>query len=332
MPPESAGTFTARWLSRLRCWGGKLRANMGTRRWRAARSALAGLVVALSLWYIARNLVPWVAQADWRQLAPRFDLLGLALALFTLGVLLGGGSWAALLAGMGFRLPPLAVLRAHTLANLAKYLPGSVWQVVGKAYLTRQLGVPLGRVTWGLMVEFGCLVLTGGLVAVAFVPAQTLAPWVRGAVAGTIVAVLAFWPYLARRWGQFRLRRSRLRLAYLLMSVGWLSNGLALGCVLAALQPVPSATWGRAIYAMAISFLAGLLVVVAPSGLGVREATLAWALGAEVSPGVAAWVALLARAVVTLGEVLAFLLLLMAQGATILLRRHNNRSITPMGD
>jgi hypothetical protein len=304
---------------------------------RPARRIAAILVVAASLFYVGRSIGPWLAQMSWRALSLRLDQLGIALALFTVGSLLGGWSWYVFLSSMGYRLSPLACLRAHATANLVKYLPGAPWQLVGKAYLTRQLGVPLGLVSLGMILELGCLVLTGLLVWLASMSTGSTAAlilplWARWTLGGLTCIVLGILPYAANWWGSFaqahglrwvgiHFRVSALWASYPIMIVGWVLNGLAFGCILNALHPLAPADWPAALGSLAISLLVGLLVIPAPAGLGVREAMITYTLQGKISPSLSSLAAILSRLAMTASEVLAFALIMGVSGIITLYSR-----------
>jgi uncharacterized membrane protein YbhN (UPF0104 family) len=76
-----------------------------------------------------------------------------------------------------------------------------------------------------------------------------------------------------------RLTTQRLSLAtlvegLLLAACGWMLLGASLGCVLRAVgtdAPWSLALWGRQIAYLALAYVVGFVVLIAPSGLGVRE-------------------------------------------------------------
>jgi len=318
------------WLQAL----AKLKSSPHFRWLRPARRIVGVLVVALSLFYIGRSIGPWLAQTNWRNLSLRLDYLGAALALFTGCSLLGSWSWYIFLASMGYDLPLLACSRAHATANLVKYLPGAPWQLVGKAYLTRQLGVPLGQVSLGMVLEMGCLVLTGVLVWLATMttgsaPPLLLPPWARWVLGALTSLALGALPWAANRWSDFaqahdlrrisiRFQASKLWGAYLIMVVGWVLNGVAFGFLLSALHPLAAGDWLAALHSLVISLLVGLLVIPAPAGLGVREAMITYTLKGRASQPLSSVAAVLCRLAMVAGEVLALALIMGVSGLVAL--------------
>src|SRR5205823_3434700 len=74
-----------------------------------------------------------ISQIDPFELIGRFLVASamFALFLFTFRAMV----WRKILKGFGFKLPYAAATRIWSSSELARYLPGSIWQVIGRVYL-----------------------------------------------------------------------------------------------------------------------------------------------------------------------------------------------------
>ena len=144
-------------------------------------------------------------------------------------------------------------------------MPGTVWQYAGRTAMARAAGAPLRLVAVSLPIE-----LAGALLGAA-----AWAPLVFGAV-GLLVpaAVIAGAAGVAAR-GPVRSRTGRAAvdalawyaLAYPLAGAGfWLTGRAVVG--------TPVRELGFYLGSFALAWLAGVVAVYAPGGLGVREAVL----------------------------------------------------------
>jgi uncharacterized membrane protein YbhN (UPF0104 family) len=198
--------------------------------------------------------------------------------------------WRRILAQLGHKLPVAAATRIWSTSELARYLPGVIWQVVGRQYLARPYGVR-GSVTGtsqilelcifllaNLMVAVGCLLFLGLrrfdgaarywlIVATALVPFMLVLvhPKVFYGIVNRVLARLGK-PTLARQ-------RSHELLGMLVWTIlGLLWQGLAIYVVVFRLLDLPLAKWWVVTGAYCLAWCAGFLAVWAPGGLGVREA------------------------------------------------------------
>ena len=75
----------------------------------------------------------------------RFDHLLAASVMFALFLFVfRATTWRWILAGFGYRLPLAASTRIWSTSELARYLPGVIWQVVGRVFLIKPYGVSGG--------------------------------------------------------------------------------------------------------------------------------------------------------------------------------------------
>ncbi len=228
-------------------------------------------------------------------------------------------AWRTTLGALGPSPPGRAAARIFFVGQLAKFVPGSVWALVGQMELGRAYGISRRQVgAAGLLVLAVSLTVALGLGTLA-------APAVLDAGGPAYVAVLALAlplaallhprvlaPVLDRALA--RLRRPALerhldgadvaRVAALSLA----SNGLlgvqvwllALDLGASGTRVLPLAIGG---YALAAS--AALLIVFLPAGLGAREAGLVLALSPVLDLSDATLVAIASRLVMTLADVVA---------------------------
>lgn len=90
------------------------------------------------------------------------------------------------------------------------------------------------------------------------------------------------------------------------LATGWLLSGLSLGCSIRAVSDAPVARFHVAIWtaAVATANILGFVAVFAPGGVGVREGLLMKLLAPHIGPMPAVLVALIARAVAFVSELL----------------------------
>jgi len=284
--------------------------------WTAVRW-LVGIAVA---YFVVRALVTgWSTMAAhpvvW---APR-PLFVVASALVTwLMYALLIAAWRAVLLGWGERLGGLDAARIWTVSSLGKYLPGKVWAIAGMAVMARRAGVAAWAATASAILLQALAVGSAAVVigATGISELESRYPGVRPILLGLIAAsatgmALLLWPAFVRRL----LRLARVEApaevtpgagAVLFGAVAnvtaWCGYGVALWLLAAGLLAVPDLTLVRAIGAFTASYLAGLLFLPAPAGIGVREAVFVLMLEGAIGREPAAALAVASRLLLTITE------------------------------
>lgn len=253
--------------------------------------------------------------------------IGAALVAGLLGLGAAMLAWRSILAGLGSPLPLRASVRIYFVSMLGKYIPGSVWAFVAQMEMAKEHHVPrerggsaalLAMVTTladGLAVAAITLPLTSQDASARYWWLLVLAPIFIAALHPRVVtSALNLALRLARRPPLTRVAS----LATMVRALTWTTLAWALFGAHAWL--LVRAAGGSGFFlstgAYALAFTAGLLVVIAPGGVGVREAALTVALGPVLPAGAPLIVALASRVVMTVAD------LLWAGGAVLLGSRH----------
>ncbi len=282
--------------------------------------ALQAVVLVGAAYYLAR-----VAAPDWpairsRELAWRIGPLAVSgvLVLATLAVLLA--AWTASLHWCGAQVRYRDAARIWFTANLARFIPGTVWQFASLAAMAARFQVSMIAATATVLLEQVVLLMTGLLVIAVLTPAVLHATWWQTALATAAVlgaAGLALPRPTGRvgHWLETRLPGIRLlwsgvtpaRLAGFtaLLVVPWVLYGIAFRFLAVGILGSPPGSWGFYIAAFTGSYVAGVIAVFAPAGLLVREAALIGLLSPLLGSGDAVILAAASRIWLTALEVLA---------------------------
>ena len=273
---------------------------------------------------LALGLGAWAVIGKRHELGAAFDRLswGWVAGAFLLALASSATSmfvFRSLLSGLGSHIPVPAAARVVYLGQLGKYLPGSVWAVLGQTELARELHVPRNRSLVASLVGIGVSVVSGLLFGAVLLPLSsphTLHRFWPALIAIPFLVVCLHPKVLAWLSGiAFRVLRREppdrpLPLGAIAGSAGWQS----LVWVLTGVQGYllvegMGATDGAralpiAIGSFAFAFAAGLLFIPAPAGAGVREAVLVAALSPVLAVAPALAVALLSRVLYTAADFL----------------------------
>ncbi|HUL02688.1 MAG TPA: lysylphosphatidylglycerol synthase domain-containing protein [Gemmatimonadales bacterium] len=306
---------------------------MTTRTKRVLRAAGQILVLGGALWFLVRTARPhWGTLTSLPQpIAWGPLLLGslLWLASYVLLVLL----WAESLRWWGARLGRTDALRVFLVANLARYIPGGIWQFAGLAALALEHGVSPAAATGAVLVQQLVLLATGLVLALVCAPsflgaqAAALPPVVAalcGAAALALLMVVFPWllPLIKRRLERVTQRTLPLPHASPAgfavfvagSALGWVGYGASFWLFGRALLGEGAPGPVMAGSAFVASYVAGIIAVFAPGGLVVREAAIVAALGPRIGPQHALLLAVGSRLWLTVLELCATVAALAGQG------------------
>jgi hypothetical protein len=277
----------------------------------AGRLLVAALVVLLGLrlWQL------------WREHPVDFGRLdgvvfAVAIVVSIMAVSAYGLVWPYLLRRLGTP-APFSWVTLFFKSQLGKYLPGSVWQYAGRVGLARSRDVPVQRALTSIMAE-----VAYSAVAAAVASSLVLGPVAGGGVLVGLAALLAsaivFRPFVASLVGRLpfrggtRIDRTSLLAALRsapvavgLYLVVWAIYGVAFWTTGRALFAVPASDLARYIGVFALGWLAGLVAVFAPGGIGVREAVIVALLRSRLGEADAIVLAATSRIVLTAIDLVA---------------------------
>lgn len=257
-----------------------------------------------------------------------------AVLLFAAAVALSGLLWGSLLntlsAGVGERVGARQAIAVHCLSWLLKYVPGQVGSLVSKIVWGRRHGHPRSLVAITFVYENVFLQLASILPAIVVLAVAAGPALVEGDPTSALLSVLVLLPLavvLVPRWfhalvnvpGRRLLKRDvpeewvlrpLASLRYLAAFVApRVVNGVGFVLLATTVVDLPAGSWVPLGASYALAGAIGILAVLVPSGLGVREAVLfACLVALGVEPGPAVVVSVLARLLSTLADAVVALL------------------------
>jgi uncharacterized membrane protein YbhN (UPF0104 family) len=289
------------------------------------------LLIAATAWWLGRMIAD-----NWAELR-RFDwradpgLLAASVAAHVAVLAFGVWVWSRVL--RHFEHPPVrlgTLQRIWFLSNLARYLPGKVFQFIAVAQLSRGAGLSGAVLLTSMLVHTGITLLSSVVVA-AWTLAEGIVPgidplWPR--VIAVVVGALAVHPAFLNRLLAViprLLKKDVIRwnarwidgLALLGLSiVNWLLYGVAYHLFVASLAVVPWTLMPQMAGVNALSFFLGYASPL-PGGTGLREVAMAELLQPYLQDGVAAVLSLASRLWTIAAELLGGgLVLLLVRGQT----------------
>ena len=278
-PPDASRARLVAVLRTLAIVAALVAATVFLVRWSSEHRALLAGVAARARWeLVALASLAWVAT---------FAVLVIA--------------WGRSMRWWGARLGDRAALRMFFLANVARYIPGAVWQFAGIEAMAGSRGVPRLAATTGLLIQQVVLLATGLLWSAALVPtalagaggsarALLLAGGLAVALAIGVVAAPRLVP-LVRRIAERRLGRAivlptpppgELAAFSAVHAAGWIGYGVAFWLFGRAILGADAPSLLLALGAYISSYVVGILAVFAPGGLVVRETALVATLGPAI--------------------------------------------------
>jgi uncharacterized membrane protein YbhN (UPF0104 family) len=246
------------------------------------------------------------------------DISDLVLALLALAAyyLLFVVGWIAILAEWGIKLAYRDALQAEMVSMLAKYIPGGVWTPAARVLAVRRAGVTdTTLVLSSILLEAGLSAVSGVLVflaGVAMVRPES-AELIPVVIFGLVLTVLLhprifgrisrviFKPFGGHTPPPLPYRAMLALIGYYAFT--WVVGGAALFFLVRSVGGTPAL--GDIVFlggASAVGAIVAVLVVVAPSGLGVREASMYGLLLAIAPSGAALGTIVLNRLAITLVE------------------------------
>lgn len=295
-----ATSALARWQPRLRIVLGLLAAAFVVFACRQLASRWDVSAVELQVGYLCASAVP----------------LALSVPILALG-------WKSLLQTMASRRVPLgAALALHVESQIARYMPGKVGIPLMRMAGAYRLGVPAATVGYSVLLETISMLAVGGAVGCACVlltahgadrVLQSLGALGVAGVAGFSLATAVLVLVDRRHYPGWALRALRAEgegtlvgwqatLAHAGYWAAWAAHGYLCARGVGIAHAPALAAAGFYVLAPVVGFLA----LVAPSGIGVREALLAMAIAPSVGAAPAAATAMLSRAVSLVIDVAAW--------------------------
>ena len=248
-----------------------------------------------------------------------YVFIALSLLFFSLAWVAAALSWGYIIKKLEQSLDYSSAIKLWTWSQSARYIPGSVWQVVGRVYMGEKKGLGKGKTLASIAIETSNLIISSLIVF-----ALSLPFW------PTLEGFKSYYPFLFGGFMVFgflhpkvfntttnffvrRLDKGEKDHSYAFSEIitmlvpylgVWLIFGLGFFFLILSLKEVGLAYVAIATGTFALSWVVGFLFVIAPGGLGAREVALVYFLGFFVSNPLAVLFAVLSRVLMIIGEVL----------------------------
>jgi len=277
------------------------------------------LVIILSFWFVFSELNS--NNVDFLAAMKGADANVILGFFFVATVLcLGPLIWLVMMQGSGAQISLRASYAIWWSTNIAKYVPGKVSLIAGRAWVARRWGskVVIESFAWEVIISTSSALIASCLL----LPFGELSLEVR--ILLGISAVVSLFPLISPKLTQ-ELVRKPLRLlgrgewetettmsrkhysaALLLMIISWLLWGLAHKFILIGLGYNASIT--LLIGSFAIAWLIGFFAFFLPAGLGAREGVFTYILSLFLVGGIGAILSIVSRTVNVLVEVVFFMI------------------------
>lgn len=256
------------------------------------------ILLSLVAFFIGRLIYKnWqeITRYDW---SLNFSYLAFAFSLLFIQLVPHSIAWQRLVLLTGEKLLIKSSFRIIVLSAIGRYLPGGIWDHVGKFALAKEeYGLEGKRTFLSIILNIVLVVLTAVVVfllSLLFFSEYQSLKFLPYCIALVPLGFVAIYPPLLERLINIvlpRLGKQKLELPFTYLEIlkstfwfflSWAIVGTALFSLIHAFSPIRIALLPVVVGIYSISWVVGFLTPIAPNGAGVREASLILLLGAIV--------------------------------------------------
>jgi uncharacterized membrane protein YbhN (UPF0104 family) len=201
-----------------------------------------------------------------------------------------------------------------------KYIPGYGWQLVGKSYMTTKIGYASNTVIASMLFEFMVILFSGLFIAALFIPPNfdlqlpifTIIIRNRHFLQVLALVILVGCPHF------FQLISSRIpknktmpridlrwvMVLVVLLGFTWIVNSVGFSFLFTAVGIQTPISLPYTVFVFTSTFIIGLIVIIAPGSIGVRESLFIFFLTPVIGGSVAGVIAIVYRIITIFAEVL----------------------------
>jgi glycosyltransferase 2 family protein len=281
---------------------------------------VARVVVGIVLF----GLVVFAAVRSWDDVRTTLARIGpVELVLAEVLVLAGLGAsvltWRVVLRELGSMVNLRAASKIYLVGQLGKFLPGSAWALALQMELAKQANVPRARSLAASVIAIGVNAATGLAIGLVVVPRVvsggawrtiTLVALVSACAVGLSPPVLTRLVNVGLRIARRGPVQREVTWRGMLTAIGWAvasftCYGLSVWVLAVSVGAPAGESLPLCLAGVAFAMTIGALIVVAPSGIGVREAVIVAALAPVLERPEALAIALVARLLFVLADLIA---------------------------
>ena len=291
---------------------------------------IIGVILSLLiLWFMGNQFVK-----NWQDIKPYLSNMKIgwfivSIIMYAIVFLLTGYNWSYLLWKMDSKLGKMDYLDIHMTSALARYIPGGIWNIVGKAYMCTNKGVEKRATTISMILEYVFQIISSSLFLLFFIPIlfanNNNSFWIVALAGLLIILTVIFIPNIIKVGVKvigkvFKDDTSEINLEkkYVYNVLGryvgvWLLTGIGLIILVIAFSKVEILQGIYLILSYPISWVIGFLSP-SPNGMGIREGVLGVLLGNSYNYQLILLITLTSRIWTILGEIVAFVVFKLVYG------------------
>ena len=290
--------------------------------WKKKAAKIIGLIVGLLIiWFMVKEIVN-----NWSAIKPylanmRIPLFILSIVVYAGAFLFTGYNWTYLLWKMEKGPGRKEYLNAHMVSALARYIPGGIWSIVGKAYFCNQNGVSKQATTVSIILEYVFQIISSSLFFVMLIPFLFKTGMQTALIYACVIGILVILiilpncinlgirlleKILKKDCGEIKLKRGFVYQILLRYVGAWLVTGMGLIVLVAAFSDTDFMQGIVLVLSYPVSWVVGFLSP-SPNGMGIREAILRILLGDSQAHELVLLIVVTSRIWTILGEIVAFI-------------------------
>lgn len=247
-------------------------------------------------------------------------ILFAALTAVTVLFILDAYGWVLILRILGQRPSTLRAIRIWMISSIARYIPGGIWSYVSRAELARHENINLASLSISMWIETVIVAsssLAIGLPALMQASGLQYNLWhalgafffLSFSMHPRILALLRFMPgKIGLAFAKTELPSvTHIFIIYCYYTFFWFLFALSFVLFANMIFPLAINLWLPVGSSIALGFFVGFIILIVPSGIGVREATLYFLLTPHMTDAQALILAVSSRPWIMIGEIFSML-------------------------
>lgn len=275
------------------------------------------LIISLVFGYLTYQIYrDWATIKDALAKA-QYRYIVASLAIFSLRSLFNVKGWQLILRDLEERLSFYKCMSIYYYSQIGRYIPGKIWMIVGRIYLSEKEGISKMKTGYSLYIELTTCIIASFIVSYIaiqqyFYEFLKSPYWVIG---GIIILCVILQPRVLEKsinlgFKVFRMEK-KINITFSFYTIlkfvafyiiGWLISGLGLYFLVSSLFKIENPNIFVFSGFIAASWFIGLISIFSPGGLGVREGILVYFLSHLMPIPIAATISIFSRFLFTLIE------------------------------